>query len=192
MAKMHMDYDSLPKGGDYDALPAGDYEMVINKVEERATKSGAESLQLDLIVRNDLDKAPNLTETNGQYHNRHVFLDNWKRKKTNEYDTEHLPIILKAAGFPDGKDFDFPDDFINFLYHKPVRVSLKNEENTYKGNTTNVNRAAPWDFSETEFPQVQHQWKKEDGQSSTKSSASDPFASNGVDSIDVSDDGLPF
>lgn len=201
MTKRTMDYENLPTGGDYDALPAGNYEMVINKVEERATKSGAESLQLDLVIRNDLDKAPDLSETNAKYHNRHVFVDNWKRHATGEYDADHLDIIMKAAGFPDHKSYDFPDEFISFLYHKPVRVKLSNEDNTYKGQTTKVNRAAPWDFGETEFPQLQHQWKKSndaDGQRSGSSNPfgaskqpADPFAGNG-EAIDVSDDDLPF
>ena len=49
-------------------LPAGDYEFIINSVQENATQSGAESIQFDLIVRNDLDQA--MPNTNGKYHNR--------------------------------------------------------------------------------------------------------------------------
>ncbi|GKT04398.1 DUF669 domain-containing protein [Furfurilactobacillus entadae] len=189
MGKRMMDYDNLPVGGDYDALPAGDYEMVINKVQEQATKSGAESLQLDLVVRNDLDKAPDLSETNAKYHNRHVFIDNWKRKVTQAYDEDHLDLVMKAAGFPNHKAYDFPDDFISFLYHKAVRVHLSNEDNTYNGKTTKVNRAAPWNFAETEFPEMQHKWKEEAGNSQA---TPDPFAANNDKSIDISDDDLPF
>ena len=68
----------------FEAIPTGTYEVLINKAQEQATKNGAESLQLDLLIRNDLDKVPTLAETNAKYHNRHVFMDNWKRKNTNQ------------------------------------------------------------------------------------------------------------
>lgn len=40
---------------DFSALPSGNYEMIIKSAQEKATKNGSESLQLDLVVRNDLD-----------------------------------------------------------------------------------------------------------------------------------------
>lgn len=46
------------KSNDYGVLPTGNYEMIIAKAQETSTKSGAESLQIDLIVRNDLDSVP--------------------------------------------------------------------------------------------------------------------------------------
>ena len=45
-------------------LPEGDYEFIINGVQEHASKSGNTAINFDLIVRNDLDQA--LPETNGK------------------------------------------------------------------------------------------------------------------------------
>lgn len=187
----------------YGPLPEGTYEMVVNKVQETATKSGAESLQIDLIVRNDLDGVPELKDTNAQYHNRHVFNDNWKRKTTKEYDLDGMDSILKAAGWPDKKAVDYPDEFIKFMSHKPVKVFVKNEDNTYQGKTSKVNRVAPWNYSTTDFPNVAHKFKTDDindaannaqvgmNQASTQNGTADPFANNGQP-IDISDDDLPF
>lgn len=166
------------KNGDsngYDALPTGEYEVVINHVQETATKSGAESLQLDLIVRNDLDAA--LPDSNGKYHNRHVFVDNWKRKKTNQYDMDGLQYILEAAKIPEGTQINSVDDFMSALYHKPVNVYVKKESEEYNGTTTERNRVAPWNFKETKYPQVAHQFKEQ--------------TPNGQP-IDIKDDDLPF
>nr|WP_252892705.1 DUF669 domain-containing protein [Lentilactobacillus otakiensis] len=54
MAFIKTDY-SNNKHLDFSALPKGNYEMIIKSAQERATENGAESLQLDLVVRNDLD-----------------------------------------------------------------------------------------------------------------------------------------
>ena len=37
---------------DFDALPTGTYEMLIQTASEKVTPSGAESLQIRLLVRN--------------------------------------------------------------------------------------------------------------------------------------------
>jgi len=41
---MNTDY-SNNTGGDFDAVPAGNYEMIINNAKEDATKNGAETFQ---------------------------------------------------------------------------------------------------------------------------------------------------
>ena len=193
---MNTDY-SNNTGGNYDAVPAGNYEMIINNASESATKNGAETLQIDLLVRNDLDKVTDLAETNGKFHNRHIFVDNWKRKATNQYDLDGFQYILQAAGVPEGTPLHTVDDFIKLITGAPVRVFVKQEENTYNGTTSIVNRVAPWNFETTEFPQVQHTFKDKKNaptpQATAQSTASTnaPFANSG-DPIDISDDDLPF
>lgn len=171
--------------GGFEPIPAGTYEMVIAGAQEKVTKNGAESLQIDLIVRNDLDGVPALSNTNKKYHNRHVFNENWKRKKTNQYDMQGFQYILDAIGVPEGTRISTIDDFINLLYHKPVKVHVAKEDNEYNGTVEPVNRVAPWGYSKTDFSTVQHDFakKKEEGNS---------FDSNNGASIDISDDDLPF
>jgi len=194
---MNTDY-SNNTGGDYEALPAGNYEMIINNAKEDATKNGAETLQIDLLVRNDLDKVPDLAETNAKFHNRHIFVDNWKRKATNQYDLDGFQYILQAAGVPENTPLHTVDDFIKLISGAAVRVFVKQEENTYNGTTTTVNRVAPWNFEVTQFPQVQHTYKDKQNAPTAGSPApspatntSDPFANTG-DSVDIDDSDLPF
>lgn len=193
---MKTDYSNNQDNG-FDPLPTGTYEMIINNAKENATKSGAETLQIDLLVRNDLDKVPDLAETNAKYHNRHVFMNNWKRHATNQYDLDGFQYILQAVGVPEGTPLKSIDDFIKLITGAAVNVYVKQEENTYNGTTSMVNRVAPWNFSETKFPEVQHEYKSS-SKPAAKSPApsgnnnqADPFAGN-ADTVNVSDDDVPF
>lgn len=194
---MSTDYSSNTGGG-YTPLPEGNYEMIINNVQETATKNGAESLQIDLLVRNDLDKVEDLKETNAKYHNRHVFVDNWKRKVTNQYDIDGFQYILQAVKVPEGTPLHTVEDFMKLIKGAAVRVFVKVEDNTYKGKTTEQNRVAPWNFDVTKFPEIQHEFKgKKPAASKPVQSAqpatTDPFAANGTDeNIDITDDDVPF
>lgn len=193
---MTTDY-SKNTGNNYEPVPTGNYEMIINKVTESATKNGAESLDIDLLIRNDVDKA--LPDTNGKYHNRHVFMHNWKRKATNQYDLENFQYILQAVGVPEGTKIQGLDDFIKLISGAAVRVFVKKEENTYQGKTQEQNQVAPWNFEKTQFPNIQHEFPK--GKNvppknpftggKQAQNAPDPFAGSD-DRIDISDDDVPF
>ena len=179
----------------YGALPTGEYEMVINKAYEDATPSGAENFTIDLIVRNDLEQVPALAETNGKYANRHVFNANWKRKATQQYDLESFQYILEAVGIPEGTQIATIEDFGNMLRGKPVRVYVKKEVDTYRttdaDNPVYQNEVAPWNYSKTEFPNVQHQFQGKDQPNNNPSPANtpDPFANNATPQTD---NNIPF
>ncbi|PIO80791.1 hypothetical protein BSQ38_03590 [Pediococcus damnosus] len=183
MSFLKADY-SKNQGQGFDAVPTGNYEVIINKAQEQATKNGAESLQLDLLIRNDLDKVPDLAKTNAKYHNRHVFMDNWKRKNTNQYDTDSFQYILDAVKVPEGTVLNSVEDFAKAITGKPVQAYIKNEDNTYNGNTKKVNRVAPWNISETAYPEVNHKFKN------PEKPTDNPFDSKEDISIDESD--IPF
>ncbi|RJZ60101.1 hypothetical protein DYZ63_01183 [Listeria monocytogenes] len=51
----------------------GVYEVIINHATEDATPSGAEYINVDLIIRNDI---------NQKFKNAHIFHSIWKAKKT--------------------------------------------------------------------------------------------------------------
>lgn len=138
-------------------LPDGDYEFIIKGVRENATKNGAESIQFELVVRNDLDQA--MPNTNGKYHNRHLWVDEWRRRATNKYDTNNLMYFMKAAGIPEGTPINSMEDFYNQMIGKPVRIHIKVTDNNYNGTVTMVNRPAPWDWEKSKFPNVQHTFK---------------------------------
>jgi len=180
MSFIKADY-SKNEDNNYDPLPKGNYEMVIQSAQERATKNGAESLQLKLVVRNDLDAASDLQK---KYHNRVVFMDNWKRKATNQYDMDGFQYILDACKIPEGTDIPDVQGFMDAITHKPVKCYVTVREQEYKGEEQKDNQIAPWGFSESKYPNVQHKFKKaKDG--------SDPFDENSKP-IDITDEDLPF
>ena len=190
------DYSNLETQGGYEALPTGEYEVFIAKAGENATPSGAETLQLDLIVRNDLVSVPALAATNGKYANRHVFMDNWKRKATQQYDTESFMYILQAVGVPAGTQVSSVESFINLINGKPARVYIKKEIDSYnttdQSNPVYRNAVAPWNFSATKFMDVNHTGREEQpqAQQTQQQPQQDPFAGNGP--IEVNKEDLPF
>ncbi|WP_179394957.1 DUF669 domain-containing protein [Lacticaseibacillus absianus] len=175
MSFITTDY-SKNQENDFQPLPQGEYEMLITSAQERATKNGAESLQLRLTVRNDLDAAE--PSTNGKYHNRIVFFDNWKRKKTNQYDMEGLQYVLEAAKIPEGTPLNSVDEFCAALIYKPVRVYVKVQNDPEYGDRNTV---APWNVKETKYPTVAHRYKD---------ASQDPVFDNAQPT--VTDTDLPF
>lgn len=164
MSFIKTDYSKLSTSN-FEALPTGEYEMIILKAGENATPSGAETLQLDLVVRNDLTEVPALAATNGKYANRHVFMDNWKRKKTSQYDTDNFMYILEAVGVPEGTPINSIDEFIKLIEGKSARVYVKKEVDDYRTTDNSdpayENNVAPWNFSATKFKDVNHTGKDE-------------------------------
>lgn len=158
MSFLTTDYSNTTNNSN-EPLPAGDYEFIINSVQENATNSGAESVQFDLIVRNDLDAA--LPETNGKQHNRHLWVNEWKRRKTNQYDLNNFMYFMKAAGIPEGTEINSIEDFFQIMNKKPVRIHIKVTTSEYNGQKRKENRPAPWDWEKTQFPNVQHHFKSE-------------------------------
>ncbi|MGQ5708808.1 DUF669 domain-containing protein [Lactobacillus sp. PSON] len=174
MAFIHTDYSNI-KENDYSPVPEGTYEVNIEDVAQDATKGGTEFIELKLRVRKDLDKA--MPDTNGKYHNRMLFQNEWKRKKTGAYDQENLMRYLKAAKVPDNVTLDSFDDFADALRGKNVRVYVKVEDNTYKGKTETRNTMAAWNFEQTKYP------------TDTQQSSEDPFEA--TDNT-ITDEDIPF
>lgn len=180
MTFMKADY-SKNEETSFEPLPKGEYEMIIQSAGETATKNGAESLEIKLVVRNDLD---NTNELQKKYHNRIVFNNNWKRKATNQYDMQGFQYILDAVKIPEGTDIPDVQAFCDAIAGKPVLVYVDQRENEYQGKTTTQNQVAPWGYKATKFPEVQHVWKKD-------SNTSDPFEKNSTP-VDIKDSDLPF
>jgi hypothetical protein len=180
MSFIKTDY-SKNKESEFTPVPTDNYEMIIQSAQERATKNGAESLQLRLIIRNDLD---GVSENQKKYHNRNIFMDNWKRKATNQYDMQGFQYILDACKIPEGTDIPNVQGFIDTISGKPVKVYITKDTDEYNGKEREVNHIAPWNIKTTDYPDVQHKFK-------TKDKANDPFADNSKP-VDISDKDLPF
>lgn len=110
--------------------PEGDYECLIAKAEERdyTNSKGEEKtcLNISFVIRNDVEQG---------YKNGYIFHTLWKRieptendMQVNGYGFNQVMALGKAAGLPDGKDYDSLEQFLGELVKKPVRVTVKHGE----------------------------------------------------------------
>ena len=191
MALFTTNYNEVQEN-DYKALPTGEYEVLILSIKERETPNGKIGMNFDLVVRNDLTEVQSLKETNGKFANRRVFTTEWKRNKNGSYKYElnNFMHYLAAVKVPEGTEIKDLNHLASLLRNKPVRVYIKEEENTYQGNTEMVNTIAPWGFKPTQFENVNHQFK-DDAQNNSKAN-DNPWGSNDSSAADVQDDDLPF
>lgn len=173
MAGFDLDFSEI-KGM---SVTDGKYEAVINSVAEDATKGGTQFINLDLIIRNDIK--------NQSFANAHIFTRVFKSKQSGKYPKGIIFTIARAAGMPDKTHFESLEDYFQKLWHKPVLVTVKNEKSEYNGKTYENLNVKRWEISK--FPEVQHKFKE----SNKETGSTDPFA-NGGQSIDISDEDLPF
>ena len=135
--------------------PEGDYECLIAKAEEcdYTNSKGEEKtcLNISFIIRNDVEQG---------YKNGHIFHTLWKRRKPTENDMQvngygfnQVMTLGKAAGLPDGKDYDSLEQFLEELIKKPVRVTIKHGE--WNGEKR---EEVSW-LNPTKFPTVKHTFK---------------------------------
>ncbi|MGN1112291.1 MAG: DUF669 domain-containing protein [Acutalibacteraceae bacterium] len=128
--------------------PEGDYECIISRWTEKDSKSGSKGLNFAFIVRNDVEQA---------YKNAYIWHTLWKHKKPTEADMQvngygfgQIMAMGKAAGLPDGKEYESLEEFCNDLINKPIRVTLRHEE--YNGKIQErVSYVNP-----SKFPQCNH------------------------------------
>ena len=183
------DYSKASQGG---LKPEGDYEVLIVKAEERKTKDGTVHINMNLVIRNDVKQG---------YQNGYLFHALWKRKKPTEADNQvngygfgQIMALGKAAGLPNGKNYESLADFLQELIGKPVRVKVKHRK--YNGE---MQEQISW-FNPTDYPEVKHVMKKKpdvnpDGYASAAQQttyANTPAAQAAAAQAVGDDDDLPF
>lgn len=165
MTTFNLDFSKAQQGNE---IKDGTYEVVVNKAVENATKSGAEFIDIDLIVRNDVQQS---------FQNKHIFPKIWKAKATGKYNEGMIMAIAQALQLEDGKSYNGFDELLADFVLKPVLVRVKTEEsNGYK----NVN-VKSWEKTNTIGP-VNHQFKNGD----------EPSFGPDRPAIAVQKDDLPF
>ena len=150
----------------------GTYEAVIFNVLEDATPGGAEYMNFDMIVRNDIQQP---------YQNSHIFQRVWRAKDTGKYNAGMINTIAQAANLTDGKSYQSLKDLMSDFINHPVKVTVKNEKNEYKGKTYDDLNVKRWNKSD--YPNVQHQFK---------AGVNKPQSTNATTDTTVEDDDLPF
>lgn len=177
----------------------GVYECIIVNATEKTTQNGKTFLSVSAVIRNDVEQ---------KYKNAYIFHSLWKRKKPTEMDMQvngysfgQVMALGKAAGLPDGKDYDGLESFCNDLKNRPVRITLKHSE--YKGQLREEVRY----IEVTKFPDVKHIFKataSNDGfapqtqtayasqQQQTVANKNSYSSYSNNNANDISDEDLPF
>lgn len=151
----------------------GNYEVFVNNVKEDATQGGAEYVEFDLIIRNDI--------SDQKFANSHLFHKVWKTKATGKYNMKTFNTMGKAFQLQNGKQYNSFQDLLNDFVNKVALVNVKNEESEYNGkNYTNTNVKY---FNKSKYPNLAHQKKTKDQMNIGEMAAS---------GIQINDENLPF
>lgn len=190
-----------------DLLPAGTYEMIIKSVEMRVTKGNHQYMNFDLVVRDDLDKVPELAKTNAKQHRRHLFISIWTLKDdegndTGKFDMRVIGYILKIAGVPP-TNFNSWEEILNSLFNRPVRTSVTIRENEYQGKKRKQNESTARFYKKgakkpsytgwfkTQYPLQPAMQQQLAENNPATSGGQDPFPTN-EGTQTVTDNDLPF
>ncbi|RVU71803.1 MULTISPECIES: DUF669 domain-containing protein [Lactobacillus] len=173
-------------------IPKGIYEMQISKVTGDASKGGHEYMKFDFLIRDDLDKVPELKDTNAKEHGRHYFANVWTAKDPNtgqdsgEYSQEDLANIADAIGLTQAqidKYIKGKDDLMKACEGKFVRIYVSLGENEYQGEKRKQNSTFTNSWHPTKYPKQ-----------GAKPAADDPFQGTRGDAnaTELSDADIPF
>jgi hypothetical protein len=139
---------------EFDLIPAGEYETIIKKIEERTTKNGATSINMTLVIRNDVKQG---------CQNRCIFHTLWKRHEPTQadmqvqgYSYKQIMRLAKAVNLPSGKNYDSVKQLCEDMIHRPLRITVEHELNEYSGKTReNVKY-----INESKYPDCKHIFKE--------------------------------
>lgn len=121
MGFLRTDYTDVNAG--FSALPIGEYECIISKVEVTKASTGNQMLKVTLTVRDDVE----------QEGRKRKFFDNLVVMDTMMWKFQQ---VSKAAQLPAGEDIATPEDFATAIQYKPVRI--KNKHRVYNDETQDV------------------------------------------------------
>jgi len=118
-----------------DLIPKGDYQVIINKMEEKTTQKGGKMMNVQLQI------------TQGQFQNKNVF-DRFNVVNSNpvaqNIGRQQLKAMLKAAGFGDGANPSI-QDVINASMKSPMiaSIDIKDDQQVVKKYKAGLQRSQP-------------------------------------------------
>lgn len=137
---------------DYSLIPVGEYETIIQKIEERTTQKGATGLNVMLVIRNDVEQ---------NCKNRCVFYTLWKRKQPTHEDLQvqgygfsQIMQLAKSAGLDNNMEYENIYELCKDLVNRTIRAKVIHEE--YNGKT---NERVHY-VNASRFPECTHKFKK--------------------------------
>lgn len=171
MTEFNLDFNDVFEGNG--KIKDGFYEVFVNGVKEDATPGGAEYVEFDLIIRNDV--------MGNEHKNSHLFHKVWKAKATGKFNMKTFNTMGKAFKLQNGKTYQSFQELLGDFVNKVANVKVENETSEYQGKSyENTNCRY---FQESKFPQLAHTKKEKDEMNINE------MASSG---LTISDDDLPF
>lgn len=114
---------------DFGVVKGGEYEAVIEKIEQRTTPNGKEKLAITYSIRDDIDQ---------DYKNRKLFEDIWKEKDNPDYyNRRRLNQLIGTQGVEKGTQFNTIEDIISLLVGAKIRLVVATQINEYNGEEEN-------------------------------------------------------
>lgn len=175
MTGFSLDFNDTFTGG---KVEDGTYEVIIERVNEDATPSGAEFTNFQMVIRNDIEQ---------KFGNMKIWERIWRAKATGKYNMMMFNTIGKAAQLQSGKTYQNIDELLADYVGKALKVTVKNEKSEYNGKTYENLNVKKWE--NTEFPNIQHQFKN----SGNNTGGQAPQTGNTpIDNTQVEAEDLPF
>lgn len=165
--------------------PEGEYECVIQKIEEKTTQKGKRKLSVVLEIRNDVEQG---------YKNGLIFHDIWAKKEpnmddaaVNGYNYAQLMALAAAVKLPQDKDYADFNELIADMIGKPVLVYLYHDDYNDK-----YYEKVRW-INATRFPDVKHKPKAAKPEVSYAAPPAAQFAVVTAGNVSTDEDGdYPF
>lgn len=125
---MNQSYTFTKEENSYGLLPEGEYEVVIERIEEQVSKNGKKNISIMFRVRDDIQQ---------EGVNRVLFESIWKEKDTDFYNRKRLNQLIGTQHFQDGTVFKDINDVLNNLKGVYLIAVVKVVYNDYKQEDEN-------------------------------------------------------
>lgn len=132
-----VDYSQASEG----RIKPGKYEVLLTGWDAKETKTGTKYIELDFVVRNDIQQA---------HKNSHVWHKVWAKRGTTDYAIWAIITVAKAMQIPDGTSYGSLQDMLNALKGKLCAVNIVHNKDGYPEVDS---------FEPTAFAQNNHQFK---------------------------------
>lgn len=131
----------------------GNYEVIVKAAYEDATKGGAEYINIDLVVRNDIEQ---------EFKNCHIFHKLWKKKADGKYNFGMMMALAKNLRMQDGKKYNNLQEFLDDFVGKVCKVRVANEKSTSADGSKTYENLNVKQITFSAYPSIQHKWKADD------------------------------
>ena len=110
---------------EYEKIPDGDYEAVVDSLKEATTKNGKEKIAISFKIRDDVEQPCK---------GRLVWDDIWKEKDDpSQYNHLRLDQLIGTQHVEDGTSFETVDEIARVMVGAFLIIHVKNETDEWQG-----------------------------------------------------------